>query len=59
MGLDVSEAQGFLTKIAIFGGVSPILYGFLDTGLHPDVLNAYHALAIDERRREFLAAGSR
>ncbi|HEY3840831.1 MAG TPA: DUF2235 domain-containing protein [Bryobacteraceae bacterium] len=29
------------------------LYGFLDTGLHPDVQHAYHALAIDERRREF------
>jgi uncharacterized protein (DUF2235 family) len=26
---------------------------FLDTNLHPDVLNAYQALAIDEKRREF------
>ena len=39
----------------MFGGVDPILYGFLDTSLHPDVLNAYHALAIDERRAEFPA----
>lgn len=29
------------------------LYGFLDTSLHPDVHNAYQALAIDEKRREF------
>ena len=28
-------------------------YGFLDTNLHPDVLNAFHAVSIDERRREF------
>ena len=38
---------------ALFGGVDPLLYGFLDTNLHPDVLNAYQALAIDERRAEF------
>ncbi len=31
------------------------LYGFLDTTLHPDVHNAYQALAIDEKRREFPA----
>jgi uncharacterized protein (DUF2235 family) len=37
---------------AVFGIPDP-LYGFLDTGLHPDVLNAYQALAIDEKRREF------
>jgi uncharacterized protein (DUF2235 family) len=28
-------------------------YGFLDTSLHPDVQNAFHAISIDERRREF------
>jgi uncharacterized protein (DUF2235 family) len=28
-------------------------YGFLDTALHPCVQNAYHAVAIDERRRQF------
>jgi hypothetical protein len=29
------------------------LFAFLDTSLHPDVHNAYQALAIDEKRREF------
>ena len=28
-------------------------YGFLDTALHPRVENAYHAVSIDERRRQF------
>ncbi|WP_338080012.1 DUF2235 domain-containing protein [Antrihabitans stalactiti] len=28
-------------------------WGFHDTNLHEDVLNAYHALALDERRRQF------
>ena len=28
-------------------------YGFLDTTLHPSVQNAYHAVSIDERRRQF------
>lgn len=49
----VWDTVGSLGIPAIFGGVSPLLYGFLDTGLHPNVLNAYQALAIDERRREF------
>jgi uncharacterized protein (DUF2235 family) len=51
----VWDTVGSLGIPAIFGGVSPLLYGFLDTTLHPDVLNAYHALAIDERRAEFPA----
>jgi uncharacterized protein (DUF2235 family) len=37
---------------AVFGVTDP-LYGFLDTTLHPNVRNAYQALAIDEKRREF------
>jgi uncharacterized protein (DUF2235 family) len=49
----VWDTVGSLGIPAIFGGVDPALYGFLDTGLHPDVLNAYHAIAIDERRIEF------
>jgi uncharacterized protein (DUF2235 family) len=49
----VWDTVGSLGIPAIFGGVSPLLYGFLDTGLHPDVLHAYHAVAIDERRAEF------
>jgi uncharacterized protein (DUF2235 family) len=49
----VWDTVGSLGIPALLGGVDPILYGFLDTNLHPDVLNAYQALAIDERRREF------
>lgn len=51
----VWDTVGSLGIPAIFGGVSSIVYGFLDTSLHPDVLNAYQALAIDERRAEFPA----
>ena len=49
----VWDTVGALGIPAFFGGVDPVLYGFLDTNLHPDVLNAYQALAIDERRQEF------
>lgn len=28
-------------------------YGFLDTALHPCIVHAYHAVAIDERRAQF------
>lgn len=49
----VWDTVGSLGIPAIFGGVSHLLYGFLDTSLNPNVLNAYHALAIDERRIEF------
>jgi uncharacterized protein (DUF2235 family) len=51
----VWDTVGSLGIPAIFGGVSPLVYGFLDTGLHPNVKNAFHALAIDERRPEFPA----
>jgi uncharacterized protein (DUF2235 family) len=51
----VWDTVGSLGIPAIFGGVSPLIYGFLDTSLHPNVLHAYHALAIDERRSEFPA----
>jgi uncharacterized protein (DUF2235 family) len=51
----VWDTVGALGIPAIVGSVDPILYGFLDTNLHPDVLNAYQALAIDERREEFPA----
>jgi uncharacterized protein (DUF2235 family) len=51
----VWDTVGSLGIPALVGKVDPILYGFLDTGLHPDVLNAYQALAIDERRTEFPA----
>ena len=49
----VWDTVGSLGIPSVIGGVAPLLYGFLDTSLHPDVLNAYQALAIDERRIEF------
>jgi uncharacterized protein (DUF2235 family) len=49
----VWDTVGSLGIPAMFGAVDQVLYGFLDTTLHPDVLNAYQALAIDERRAEF------
>jgi uncharacterized protein (DUF2235 family) len=49
----VWDTVGSLGIPALSGAIDPIRYGFLDTNLHPDVLNAYQALAIDERRREF------
>jgi len=49
----VWDTVGSLGIPALFGGVDPVLYGFLDTNLHPNVLNAYQALAIDERRKQF------
>ena len=51
----VWDTVGSLGIPSIIGGVDPLLYGFLDTGLHPDVKNAFHALAVDERRCEFPA----
>jgi len=49
----VWDTVGSLGIPAIFGGVSNLVYGFLDTSLNPLVLNAYHAVAVDERRAEF------
>ncbi len=51
----VWDTVGSLGIPAVAGHTDPILYGFLDTGLNPDVLNAYHALAIDEKRLQFPA----
>jgi uncharacterized protein (DUF2235 family) len=51
----VWDTVGSLGIPAVFGKVSPLIYGFLDTGLNPDIKNAYHAVAIDERRAEFPA----
>ncbi|MBS1821355.1 MAG: DUF2235 domain-containing protein [Acidobacteria bacterium] len=51
----VWDTVGALGIPAVIGGVSPLLYGFLDTGLNPRILNAYHAVAIDEKREEFPA----
>jgi len=38
--LGVWDTVGSLGIPAIFGGIDVVQYGFLDTGLHPDVLNA-------------------
>jgi uncharacterized protein (DUF2235 family) len=51
----VWDTVGALGIPAIFGGVDPLVYGFLDTGLSAQVLNAFHAVSIDERRVEFPA----
>ncbi len=49
----VWDTVGALGIPSVFGAVDPILYGFLDTSLHPDVLNAYQAAGIDEKRAQF------
>jgi uncharacterized protein (DUF2235 family) len=49
----VWDTVGSLGIPAAIGLSDPLLYGFLDTKLHPDVHHAYHALAIDEKRSEF------
>ncbi|MGV9712776.1 DUF2235 domain-containing protein [Gordonia sp. NPDC003424] len=38
---------------ALFGHQDAEKYGFLDTALHRDVRAGYHALSIDEKRRQF------
>ncbi|HEX8712830.1 MAG TPA: DUF2235 domain-containing protein [Terracidiphilus sp.] len=53
--LGVWDTVGSLGIPAIFGGIDEKVYGFLDTNLHPDVKNAFHALAIDEQRAQFPA----
>ncbi len=49
----VWDTVGSLGIPAVFGGVDPSIYGFLDTSLNPKIQNAFQALAIDERRKEF------
>lgn len=51
--LGVWDTVGSLGIPAIFGGVDVVQYGFLDTGLHPDVINAVQAVSIDEQRLQF------
>jgi uncharacterized protein (DUF2235 family) len=51
----VWDTVGSLGIPAIFGQVDAKAYGFLDTGLHPDVKNAYQCLAVDEQRAQFPA----
>jgi len=51
----VWDTVGSLGIPAIFGGVDASKYSFLDTKLHPCVKNAYHCLALDEKRMQFPA----
>ena len=51
----VWDTVGSLGIPAIFGGIDLLRYSFLDTQLHPCIRNAYHAVSVDERRREFPA----
>ncbi|HEV2135572.1 MAG TPA: DUF2235 domain-containing protein [Terracidiphilus sp.] len=51
----VWDTVGSLGIPAIFGGIDEKIYGFLDTTLHPNVKNAFHALSIDEKRPQFPA----
>ena len=53
--IGVWDTVGSLGIPAIFGGIDMFRYSFLDTKLHPCVKNAYHAVAIDERRGAFPA----
>jgi uncharacterized protein (DUF2235 family) len=51
----VWDTVGSLGIPAIFGQIDQKNFGFLDTGLHPDIKNAYQCLAIDEQRMQFPA----
>lgn len=53
--IGVWDTVGSLGIPAIFGGIDEKVYGFLDTNLHPNVKNAFHALAVDEQRAQFPA----
>jgi len=49
----VWDTVGSLGIPSAIGAIDPIAYGFLDTCLNSKIRNAYHALAIDERRAQF------
>jgi uncharacterized protein (DUF2235 family) len=51
----VWDTVGALGIPAIFGGFDTQQFGFLDTGLHPCIKNAFQCLAIDEQRCQFPA----
>jgi uncharacterized protein (DUF2235 family) len=50
----VWDTVGALGIPAAVGLIDPIVYGFLDTGLNPKIKNAFHAMAMDERRAQFM-----
>jgi uncharacterized protein (DUF2235 family) len=51
----VWDTVGSLGIPSAIGAVDPVFYGFLDTGLHPCIQHAYHALALNEKRGQFPA----
>ena len=51
----VWDTVGSLGIPAIFGAVDEKAFGFLDTGLHPAIKNAFQCLAVDEHRAQFPA----
>ena len=53
--IGVWDTVGSLGIPAIYGEIDEKTYGFLDTGLHPDIKNAYQCLALDEKRAQFPA----
>jgi Uncharacterized alpha/beta hydrolase domain (DUF2235) len=53
--IGVWDTVGSLGIPAIFGGIDVKDYGFLDTGLHPDIRSGYHCMSIDENRAQFPA----
>ncbi len=53
--IGVWDTVGALGIPAIFGDIDQSIFGFLDTGLHPDVKIACQCVAIDEHRAQFPA----
>lgn len=51
----VWDTVGSLGIPAMFGGIDQKKYGFLDTALHPCIKNAFHGIALDEKRAQFPA----
>lgn len=52
--LGVWDTVGSLGIPAHLSGDAALNFGFLDTSVHPSILNAYQALAIDERRAQYM-----
>jgi len=50
----VWDTVGALGIPAAIGLIDPIAYGFLDTTLNPRIKNGFHAMAMDERREQFM-----
>lgn len=50
--IGVWDTVGALGFASALGGIDPV-DDFLDPYLHPNVLNAYHAMALDEKRPQF------